>query len=178
VARPVSAAILDVDYGEGVARAAALVATDLGDAESEHERVIELAHLAPYEPGSFYRRELPCLLAVLERLPPPRPELLVIDGYVWLDAAGTKGLGAHLSDALGGARVIGVAKTAYRGAAFAARVLRGTSQSPLFVTSVGIEPSEAAALVAAMHGPHRIPTLLRRVDQLARSLVAPRVDRG
>ena len=82
------------------------------------------------------------------------------------------------SDALGGTRPIGVAKTAYRGAAFAERVLRGTSQSPLFVTGVGIEASEAAALVAAMHGPHRIPTLLRRVDQLARGLGAPRVERG
>jgi len=173
-----SAAILDVDYGDGVARAAALVVSDLGRAESERERVVELAHLAPYEPGSFYRRELPCLLAVLERLPLPRPELLVIDGYVWLDAAGGKGLGAHLSEARGGARVIGVAKTAYRGAAFAEVVLRGASKSPLFVTAVGIDAREAAALVQSMHGPHRIPTLLRRVDQLARALVAPCADRG
>lgn len=167
-----SAVILDVHYGDGVARAAAVVVSDLGRAESEHEHVVELAHLAPYEPGSFYRRELPCLLAVLEGL--PRPDTLVIDGYVWLDGAGAKGLGAHLSDALGGAQVIGVAKTAYRGAAFAERVLRGTSQSPLFVTAIGIDAREAAQRVAAMDGPHRIPTLLRRVDQLARGLVRGR----
>jgi deoxyribonuclease V len=36
---------------------------------------------------------------------------------------------------------------------------------------VGIDPREAATLVAGMHGPHRIPTLLRRADQLARGLV-------
>lgn len=165
------AVVLDVQYEDGRARAAAVVASDLSQAESEREIVVELAHVAPYQPGRFFERELPCLLAVLASLPPA--DTLVIDGYVWLDDS-QKGLGAHLSEALGGARVIGVAKTAYRAAAFAERVLRGTSQSPLFVTAVGIDAREAARLVTAMHGPHRIPTLVRRADQLARGLAKPR----
>lgn len=48
-------------------------------------------------PGQFYRRELPCILAVLE-LTEKIPEIIIIDGYVWL---GEKpGLGCYLYEAL------------------------------------------------------------------------------
>jgi deoxyribonuclease V len=73
--------------------------------------------------------------------------------------------------------VIGVAKTAFHGSDFAARVLRGASRNPLFVTARGVPVNDAARWVEAMHGPHRVPTLLARVDRLARGLVAPIVDR-
>jgi deoxyribonuclease V len=66
--------------------------------------------------------------------------------------------------------VIGVAKTAYAGSTFATPVLRGTSAKPLYVTARGIARDEAARLVRSLHGEHRIPTLLERVDHLARGL--------
>src|SRR5262249_25408589 len=59
------------------------------------ELVERLAHVEPYQPGQFYRRELPCLLAVLGRVPEPL-ETVVVDGYVWLRDEDTPGLGAHL----------------------------------------------------------------------------------
>ena len=65
--------------------------------------------------------------------------------------------------------VVGVAKTRFAGAADAVAVCRGGSRSPLFVTAVGVDVQEAAQKVAAMHGPYRLPTLLKRVDQLART---------
>jgi len=93
---------------------------------------------------------------------------VIIDGYVWL-GAGRPGLGAHLYEALGQRiAVVGVAKRRFHGAGDAVPVLRGTSQVPLFVTAVGIDPSEAAEGVRRMHGGHRIPTLLKRVDRLSR----------
>jgi deoxyribonuclease V len=52
-------------------------------------------------------------------------------------------------------------------------VLRRESKNPLFVTAAGIEASEAAEHVRVMHGEHRIPTLLKRADALARGLVMP-----
>jgi deoxyribonuclease V len=64
--------------------------------------------------------------------------------------------------------VVGVAKTKFHGAV-PVEVLRG-SGSPLFVTAVGLTLPEAANCIRDMHGPYRIPTLLRRVDQLARGL--------
>lgn len=170
-------AIVDVGYGEGdrEALAAAVVARAWSDAEPVEVAVTPIDAVRPYTPGRFYERELPCVLAVLERLRSP-VGVIVVDGYAILDAQGTPGLGGHLHAALGGERpVVGVAKTAYRGSEHATPVLRGTSQRPLFVTAVGIDVELAARQVAAMHGPHRIPTLLGLVDHLARGLVSPDV---
>jgi deoxyribonuclease V len=132
-----------------------------------------IAAVKPYRPGAFYERELPCITAVLARVRTPL-RAVVVDGYVELDDRGSPGLGAHLHAHLGGAvAVVGVAKTAFRGAAFARAVLRGASRTPLFVTSRGIDVADAARLVQQMHGPHRIPTLLARADRLARGFAAP-----
>jgi len=64
--------------------------------------------------------------------------------------------------------VIGVAKTAFADNDVALPLLRGDSQKPLYVTSVGIDGAEARQAVARMHGEHRVPTLLRWVDQACR----------
>jgi len=48
-------------------------------------------------------------------------------------------------------------------------VLRGDSRRPLYVTAAGLDPAAAALHVRSMHGPFRIPTLLKRVDQLCRT---------
>jgi deoxyribonuclease V len=59
-----------------------------------------LAHVAAYEPGSFFRRELPATRAVLDGV--QDLGLLVVDGYVDLDPDGRPGLGAHVHDENGG----------------------------------------------------------------------------
>lgn len=164
-------AFLDVDYRGDQAIAACLLA-DAWDAPSPHsERIarIPLAHVAPYTPGAFYLRELPCLLAVLTQL---REALacVVVDGYVYLDRDGRPGLGARLHEALGGQTpVVGIAKTRFGDGSFAVPVRRGTSTKPLWITAVGMNPTTAAEQVRTMHGAHRIPTLLARVDRLCRS---------
>jgi deoxyribonuclease V len=107
------------------------------------------------------------MLAVLQVLPPV--DLVVIGGYVWLEGEFMPGLGAHLYDALEGMiPVVGVAKTRFRGADAVCEVRRGTSGRPLFVTAVGVLVELAAEQVRSMHGDHRIPTLLTRVDRLCR----------
>src|SRR6476661_3945748 len=100
-------AALDVDYREPGAVAAGVWFRGWSAPEVEAEIVTRLAEVAPYQPGEFYRRELPCLLAVLER--GPAAEVIVVDGYAWL-GPGQPGLGAHLFEALGGrSAVVGVA---------------------------------------------------------------------
>ncbi len=121
---------------------------------------------APYQPGQFYLRELPCLLHVLRRAPAPL-SVGVIGGYVWLGDQGQPGLGARLQKELGGP-VIGVAKTTFHGSPDAVEVLRGQSQKPLYVSAAAIDLAEAARAIERMYGPHRIPTLLKRVDRLCR----------
>ena len=164
-------ACLDVDYRrDETAVAACLLFADWSDARPARPYVARVAgHVAAYRPGELFRRELPCLLEVLAMVREPL-ELVVVDAYVTLDPAGRLGLGGHLHDALGGGvAVVGVAKTPYAAATMALPVLRGKSRVPLWITSLGIDPAVAAAHVHAMHGPHRMPTLLRAVDRLART---------
>jgi deoxyribonuclease V len=161
-------AALDVHYNETAltGQAAAVVFRHWEDADPLREYAVMCNGVEPYVPGQFYKRELSCLLAVLNAVDEPL-DLIVVDGYVSL--GGQPGLGQHLFEALHGKTpVVGVAKTSFH-AAQAIEVTRGASHSPLYVTAVGMDPGEAAAKVGAMAGNYRIPALLKRVDQLARS---------
>jgi deoxyribonuclease V len=165
---------IDVQYAELAAVTAAVGFIDWSDATSTVECVLRSKVTPePYEPGAFYKRELPFLLAAVALVERRHPvEAVVIDGHVWLQA-GQPGLGARLHEALGARKaVIGVAKAAFAGGS-AVPVLRGDSSRPLFVTAVGINARDAAELVRGMHGLHRVPTLLKRADQLARGHAAP-----
>ena len=160
-------ACLDVDYRPGLTVAACVLFRGWADA-AEAAHVVERGPpAAPYEPGQFYRRELPHLLKVLAAVQEPL-EAVVVDGYVWLGEQ-RPGLGAHLYEALGGrVPVIGVAKTAFHSSQLAVPVLRGQSRRPLFVTAAGLDARVAAEHVRGMHGASRLPTLLQRVDRLCR----------
>lgn len=161
-------ACVDVDYRPDSTVAACVVFRDWGD-ESEAAHFIDRGPPAePYVPGEFYRRELPGLLRVLAQVPDPLATV-VIDGYVWLAGEDRPGLGAHLYEALQRrVPVIGVAKTTFHASQLAVPVLRGQSQRPLLVTAVGVDVQTAAASIQRMHGPSRLPTLLKRVDRLCR----------
>lgn len=163
-------ACLDVDYRpDGTAVAACLLFAGWQCASAEASVVAHVTDVAPYKPGMFFERELPCLLKVLSKLE-ARPSLVIVDGYVHLDASGRLGLGGHLFEALHReVPIVGVAKTAFRGATSAVPVVRGSGAKPLWVTAAGLDVAVAARHVAGMHGPHRMPTLLREVDQLARN---------
>ncbi len=162
-------ACLDVDYRAAGAMAACLCFTRWEAKSASRRDHAWLTKVEPYVSGEFFRRELPCLLEVLARLP-SRPQLLIVDSYVWLEGE-RPGMGAHLFHALNDAvAVVGVAKTQMLGAP-AVEVLRGESQRPLYVSAVGIDVTEAAENVRRMDGRYRMPTLLREVDRLARDAV-------
>jgi deoxyribonuclease V len=166
-------ACVDVHYeaspaGGERARGAVVTIASLGDAEPHARRVALVPQVEPYEPGAFYRRELPCIRAALAMLD-AMPEVVIVDGHAWLDV-GVPGLGARLLEAEPRIRtVIGVAKTRFRETP-ATEVFRGRSRTPLWVDEAG-EPIDAARAIMQMHGPHRVPTMLRLVDQLCRGLV-------
>lgn len=52
------------------------------------------------------------------------------------------------------------------------RVFRGAARRPLYVTAVGIDQEAAARNILMMHGPHRIPALLKMTDRLSRGCAA------
>jgi deoxyribonuclease V len=166
-------ACVDVDYRDTYAVAACILFRDWNDATVAESRTAVVPLVEPYVPGQFYRRELPCVLAILRAVATPI-ETIVIDGYVWLDAGGRPGLGARLFDELDRkVPVIGAAKSAFRGSS-PIEVRRGRSDRPLYVTSAGIPPAEAADCIRRMHGDSRVPTLLKQVDRLCRSFVPSR----
>ncbi|HEY6795950.1 MAG TPA: endonuclease V [Kineosporiaceae bacterium] len=135
-------------------------------------RVVALDGVAEYRTGYFAEREVPAILAVLAGQ--GALGLVVVDGYVHLDPGGRAGLGAHLYRVIA-VPVIGVAKTPFRSATHAVQVRRGTATRPLYVTAIGVDPDQAAAIIRGMAGTYRIPDALRWVDALSRT-AAPRLD--
>ncbi len=174
--RPRKVGVVDVHYAdaEGWARAALVVCHDLRLSRVILEHVSVISEVAAYEPGALYLRELPCLRTVVAEAGVDGIEALVVDGYATLDPQGRFGLGAHAAQAFG-LPVIGVAKTPYRAATHAVPVRRGGATRPLYVTGAGgISDAQAAAAVAGMAGPYRLPSAIARVDALARGRAQPR----
>jgi len=161
-------AAVDVGYAGDGALAAAVLFSEWEQAEAEGAHTAQIRKVAPYEPGQFYLRELPCILAVLQKLR-SLPDLILVDGYVWLDPQWRPGLGARLHHALRRrCAVVGVAKSRFFIGSNVAELTRGRSRRPLFVTSIGVDLQQAARGVGRMHGNHRIPTLLGVADRLSR----------
>lgn len=124
-----------------------------------------------YIPGEFFKRELPCILSLINQVDLNDVEVIIIDGYVYVDDEMKPGLGLHLHNALQQRiPVIGVAKTNFKTLdKLKVPLLRGSSLNPLFITSVGLDLNIASKSITAMAGAHRIPTLLKALDSLTKS---------
>ena len=161
-------AALDVHYTANTAAVACVGFRGWEDGRPVRSELHRLPVPERYVPGRFFLRELPCLLHALQRAP-DRFRILLIDGFVHLKPPLEKGLGAHLAGALRyPAAVIGVAKNPFPMADRFVPVFRGRSRRPLFVSSVNLPLDRAVRAVQAMHGEHRIPTMLRIADRLSR----------
>ena len=126
-----------------------------------------------YQPGQFYKRELPCIMSLLRQIDIATLGCIVIDGYTVLDDHGKNGLGGHLFCALDKKiPIIGVAKSNF----FALNngkieLFRGKSQRPLYITAIGLDVEDAAQKIFEMHGEFRIPTLLKLVDSYTKESI-------
>lgn len=165
---------VDVHYNGQTGGAALVLFEDWASSTAVVQCSVKIDCPNSYEPGQFYKRELPCLLAVLD-VAPCEPSILVIDGYVWLgtaeDGSNRGGLGAHLFDALNHRVVIiGAAKTLFMDSG-AVPICRGTSKRPLFISAAGLDSNIAAECIRRMHGMYRLPTMVKLADQLARDTV-------
>lgn len=127
-------------------------------------------NIQPYEPGEFYKRELPCLIKLIKQIEEPL-EAIIVDGYVCLGKDMHPGLGQYLWDSLEQkVPIIGIAKAEYRGTPYSCEILRPNSIKPLYVTVTSdISLAIAKKHVLSMSGGFRIPTLLKKVDQIART---------
>jgi deoxyribonuclease V len=123
-----------------------------------------------YESGAFYKRELPCILSLLEKIILNEGDIIIVDGYVTLNNDGKIGLGGYLYDTLEQKfPVVGIAKNEFNISDSQRRaVCRGESKTPIFLTAKGIDVDLVKTKVENMHGNFRIPTLLKKLDQLTR----------
>ena len=159
---------VDVYYRSTTAIAAGVLFANWEDREPVSTFTTEITDIAEYEPGQFYKRELPCLLKLLEQLD-RLPEYIIVDGYVYLDKDYRPGLGKYLHDAIDGKSiVIGVAKTKFQDIPNETEVRRNGSNKPLFVTAVGMDETEARSSIKGMSGTYRIPIMLKLVDDLSK----------
>jgi deoxyribonuclease V len=153
---------VDVYYEENHAITAGVLFEDWQASTPVKEVVSYIEEVAPYEPGRFYKRELPCILKLIDEND-LHIDSIIIDGFVFLDGHCRPGLGKHLYDVLNGrVPVVGVAKKPFKDIAADCEVIRGISHKPLYVTSVGIETDVARENVRNMHGKYRVPSLFER----------------
>ncbi|HEY9824849.1 MAG TPA: endonuclease V [Stenomitos sp.] len=159
---------IDVHYTDDQGFVSAVSFNNWSDKEPSGKYYAVLNNIVDYEPGQFYKRELPCILKLLDESS-LNPEIIVIDGYVTLNDQGTPGLGEHLYKAIEGkSQIIGVAKKSFMKINERTKIFRGNSKNPLFITSIGIDIEEAKNNILKMYGQNRIPVLLKLVDTLCR----------
>lgn len=130
--------------------------------------VIEyINEVADYIPGEFYKRELPCLLKIIEQISLDNIDAIIIDGYVYIDNDMNFGLGGRLWEALEKrVPVIGVAKTSFFKNKDTIRELkRGISNSPLYISSIGLELDTSVNFIRNMKGDYRMPDILKLLDR-------------
>ena len=161
---------IDVHYREDFAKIVAVEFNDWTDNAAHQIYTTNTLDVAEYEPGAFYKRELPCIIEILQQVDLEKITYIVIDGYVYLDDAGKKGLGAYVHEHYAEKiPVIGVAKTRFfQNDKWVRPILRGSSLNPLYVTAVGVELDKAAHFIASMDGDFRMPTLLKLMDTLTK----------
>ncbi|MFK7982954.1 MAG: endonuclease V [Saprospiraceae bacterium] len=157
---------IDVHYRTEIAKAVSIEFDNWKASEPNQTHIVEIPETAAYVPGQFYKRELPGILEVLKLSDLTKVDLIIVDGYVFLDDLGKRGLGAYLFDALDGKiPIVGVAKRSFHSIdKLVIPIKRGESKNPLFITSQGADLAEMAGNVKNMDGAYRIPTLLKILD--------------
>mgnify|MGYP001821640259 CR=1 FL=1 len=108
-------AAVDVSYREDkMAVAAAVVFKQFSDDRYVSNYTAVINQFGKYIPGQFFKRELPCLMAVLSKIK-EELETVIIDGYVML--GDRPGLGFYLWEKFDRKiSIIGVAKTQFTSA--------------------------------------------------------------
>ncbi len=158
---------IDVHYRENRAKVVAALFHNWEASVAENHVITYVEDVEEYVPGAFYKRELPCILAVLAEVDLDQVNVIVLDGFVFLDDEGKPGLGGHLYEHLRHqVPIIGVAKTRFhQNTRHVAEVNRGDSTKPLFITAIGIDLANAADHIRNMTGSFRMPDILQVLDR-------------
>jgi deoxyribonuclease V len=163
--------VMDVHLQGESARVAAVAFDDWAAFEGTKNYSLRIEHVEKPVKGELDLRELPWLIQLIDAHG-LRPEVIVLDGLVHLDAQETPGLGRRLHDTLGGrTAVIGVSRSGFKEAPAQFEVYREEETAPLIVTCAGIDLGAAKARIRTMHGKKRVPTLMKLAARIAKGSV-------
>ncbi len=156
----------DTYYFENNAKTVCVHFENWSDEQPSHIYSEIIERVSDYEPGAFYKRELPCILSLLKKIDPDKVDYIIVDSFVLLNDLGKLGLGGYLYNELDKKiPVIGVAKSGFHENKKNVReLLRGNSKKPLFISAIGLELGQAYEMIKSMHGTYRMPTLLQILD--------------
>ena len=169
---------IDVYYlNDSLARTVGVVFEDWSD-QQPSDIIVDWCHqFGRYIPGQFYLRELPCILGLLQKVDLRDFDTVILDSYLKLrDDLGTDspGLGVKLWEVIGQGYphldIWAVAKSKYgKCKQISCPIMRGESKTPLYVQALKESNDEAGRIVRdVMHGPFRLPTLLKILDQVTK----------
>ena len=159
---------IDVHYKDNFANCVAVL-FNWEDELPQKVIVEKLEGISEYVPGEFYKRELPCILALIKKIELKEIEALIVDGHVYTNNE-TYGLGGHTWEALEKKiPIIGVAKRPFHSNGDTVKeVYRGDSKNPLYVSSIGLELKKAVDYIKNMQGEFRMPTVLTELDKVTK----------
>ncbi len=80
---------LDVYYNDKGAKSVGVLFEKWEDTKPKETIIENIEKVEEYESGQFYKRELPCLIKIIDNLDLNTIEFIVIDGYVYLDNENT-----------------------------------------------------------------------------------------
>lgn len=160
---------IDVHYKETYAKAVGVL-FDWDDEKPIDVITTTISEVAEYETGQFYKRELPCILKLLEKVDLQTIECIIIDGHVYVNNDKSFGLGGYLFKELGcKIPIIGLAKKSFINTEKVSfPIFRGQSKIPLYVSSIDFNIKDAMKKIKNMQCNYRIPTLLKYLDTLTK----------
>jgi deoxyribonuclease V len=157
---------IDVYYSDNHAKSIGVMFQNWEDTEPNKIITSYTVNPLEYESGLFYKRELPCIIELMEHIDISQIYTIIIDGYVYLNDDKKPGLGYYVYKNFEGTiPVIGVAKTPFHNnKAYTKNIYRGKSLKPLYISSIGIDTAAAAEYIRNMSGEYRNPYMLKLLD--------------
>ena len=163
--------VMDVHIQGDTALVAAVAFDDWSAMEGTKNYALRIEHVEKPAKGELDLRELPWLVQLLDANG-LQPEVIVLDGFVHLDAQETPGLGRRLHDTLGGrTAIIGVSKSGFKDTPEQFEIYREEETAALVITCAGIDLGAAKARIRTMHGRKRVPTLMKLAARIAKGSV-------
>ena len=162
--------IIDGDYNDvnKTAHMAGVLLNQHTDSEIAGFITADIKNIAKYESGSFYKRELQGVKAIIDKLNYTNIDLIIVDGFAKFDDGIHQSLGEYVNK-MYDITVIGVAK---KWCDFCkvenTEIYRGISNNPLFVTTVGGNNEQSKTIIKEMFGDNRIPYAIKLADSFAR----------